>query len=69
MIEASLYKLVRTQAFGDYKSACANALNPAVTTDAIEMINLDYPELDIKKARYVMMRRQGRRQDASMLKQ
>lgn len=52
MIESSLYKLVRTHAFGDYISACGNVLNPAATTDAIEMISLDFPELDIQKALY-----------------
>lgn len=43
MIDASLYKLVRTQAFGDYITACASALNHGGTTNTIEMISLDYP--------------------------
>lgn len=52
MIKASLYKLVRTQAFGEYVNACADALNPAAATDAIELVSMDYLELDIKKAMY-----------------
>lgn len=52
MISAVLHKLVRTKAFGDYISACADALNLAATTDAIKLISLDHPELDIKKPMY-----------------
>lgn len=52
MIGASLYKLVLTQAFGNYISACANALSPINRTKAIEMISLDFPKLDILEALY-----------------
>lgn len=52
MIEVNLYKFVRTQAFGEYINGCADSLNPAATTNAIELISLDYPELNIKKAMY-----------------
>lgn len=52
MLKAFLHKLVRTEAFGDYISSYADALNPAAMTDAIEMVNMDYPELDVKKAMY-----------------
>lgn len=52
MIQTSLYKLVRTQAFGRYINAYVNLLNPVATTDAVELVSLDFSELDIRKAMY-----------------
>lgn len=63
MIKASLYKLVRTQAFGNYINACANTLNLVATTDAVEMISLDFSELDIQKALYGY-NKEGRKRSA-----
>lgn len=52
MIKALLHKLVRTKAFGEYISACADVLNLATTTDAIELISMNYPELETRKTMY-----------------
>lgn len=52
LLQAFLYKLIRTNTFGEYINACGEAINPLVTTEAIELISMDHPDLDIKKPDY-----------------
>lgn len=49
LLRATVYKLLRTNNFGEYVNACGSAINPLATTEAIELISLDYPDLEIKK--------------------
>lgn len=43
---------MRLKAFGCYMNACSHAISPVVTMDAIELISLDFPDLNIKKSDY-----------------
>lgn len=52
MIKASLYKLMRTQGNGNYVNSCTNALNLVAMIDTVELISVDFPELDIRKTLY-----------------
>lgn len=52
LLQAFLYKLMRTNAFGEYINQCGGAINPLAMTDAIELISMDHPNLDINKLEY-----------------
>lgn len=41
------------KAFGEYVNNCGDDINPLATTNAIELISLDFPDLDIKKSDYM----------------
>lgn len=50
--EATLYKVIRAKAFGRYFSQCGMTLTPVVSTNVMELIILDFPNLDIRKDIY-----------------
>lgn len=52
LLQVTIYKLLRTKAFGEYVNACEDAINPLMITDAIELIILDFLELNIKRSDY-----------------
>lgn len=52
LLQAFLYKLIRTNTFGEYLNACGGAIDPLATREAIELISLDHPSLDMKKVDY-----------------
>lgn len=52
VIEAILYKIFHTKAFGDDVNRSGMAFTPLATTDEVELISLDFPKLDIKKDIY-----------------
>lgn len=52
LLRAFLYKLKRTNVFGEHINWCREVINHLVTIDAIELITMDHPILDIKKPDY-----------------
>lgn len=52
VIEVALYKIFRTKAFGRCVNQYGMALTPVVTIDRWKLINLDFPDLDIRKDIY-----------------
>lgn len=48
----AMYKVIQSKAFRYYVNSCRMALIPLTTTDVVELINLDFPNLDIKKVEY-----------------
>lgn len=52
LMQATIYKLLRTKAFGYFVNVCGNAINRVATIDAIELINLDFLDMDIKRSDY-----------------
>lgn len=52
LLQAFLYKLTLSSAFGEFVNECGDVINPLATTDAIELITLDHSEIDIKKPEY-----------------
>lgn len=51
-LQAFLYKLTQSSAFGEFVNECGDVINPLATTDAIELITLDHPKIDVKKPEY-----------------
>lgn len=51
-LQASVCKLLRTNAFGKYMNACGSAINTLATIVAIELISLDFLDLNIKRSDY-----------------
>lgn len=52
LMQATVYKLLRTNVFGEYVNAYGSAINPLATTETIELISQDFPDMDIKKSDY-----------------
>lgn len=52
LLQATIYKLIKTNSFAEYVKACGGAINPLVKTETIELIRLDYPHIDITKSSY-----------------
>ena len=52
LLQAFLYKLIGSTTFGEFINSCDEVINLLATTDAIDLISLDHPELDIKKPEY-----------------
>lgn len=52
LLQAFLYKLTRSSAFGEFVNGCGDAINPLATTDSIDLVSLDHPDHDIKKPEY-----------------
>lgn len=46
MLQIALYKLILTQAFYRYVNVCGMAISPAVATNGVELISLDFSNLD-----------------------
>lgn len=43
LLRAFLYKMTRSNAFGEFINQCGGAINPLATTDTIDLIAMDYP--------------------------
>lgn len=52
LLQAFLYKPMRTNAFREYMNQCGEVINPFTTTDAIELISMDHTDLEINKPDY-----------------
>lgn len=52
LLQAFLYKLTRLFAFGEFVNGCGDVINSLAMTDAINLISLDHPDLEIKKSEY-----------------
>lgn len=48
-LQALLYKIIRTNDFGEYLNAYGGIINSLVMIEAIEVISLDHAHLDLKK--------------------
>lgn len=48
-IQDSLYKIIRPKAFGAYVNRCDMSLTLVASTDAVELICFNFPNLNIKK--------------------
>lgn len=46
VIETTLYKIFCTKVFGGYVNRCGKVLIPVATTNAMELISLDFSNLD-----------------------
>lgn len=47
-----LHKLFTLMTFGEFVNNCAKAQIEGAVTEALEMVNEDYPEVDIAQAKY-----------------
>lgn len=52
LLQSFLYKLTRSAALEEFLNSCGDVINPLATTDSIDLISLDHPDLDIKKPEY-----------------
>lgn len=51
-LQATLYKVIRLKAFGLYVNSYGMALTPVATIDKVELVRLDFPNLDIRNSKY-----------------